>query len=292
MLTKNHRLTGTGQGAVMSNKVKSLTQLSRIVWLLAMVALFLHATGLARGEEAPGGTTSAAEPAVTTPSGEEKAAPEEEAPAERKLSLWKIIQLGGPLMYVLFALSIAMVAMITYYFLAFSPGNIMPPAFLKRIQQTIRDKKTDEAKMYCAQNRNTVSHIIRSGLEAMDKGPHGVLEAMNSEGSRRAASLWQKISFLSDVAVISPMVGLLGTVIGMFQAFMSVSSSGITAGKINPAYLTSGVAQAVITTIAGLIIGILATMAYAYFRGVVQKIVINLEAVCSRYSDVISEAGK
>jgi biopolymer transport protein ExbB len=195
-------------------------------------------------------------------------------------------------MYVLFALSIAMVAMITYYFLAFSPGNVMPPAFLRRIQQTISDKKTDEAKMYCAQNRNTVSHIIRSGLEAMDKGPHGVLEAMNSEGSRRAASLWQKISFLSDVAVISPMVGLLGTVIGMFQAFMSVSASGITAGKINPAYLTSGVAQAVITTIAGLIIGILATMAYAYFRGAVQKIVINLEAVCSRYSDVISEAGK
>ncbi len=277
----------------MSYKPNPFTQCSMIVGWVAVVALLLQLAIPAVGESEPEGDTSRG-PAITEAGGEagQAGAEGEQGKSERKLSLWKIIQLGGPLMYVLFALSIAMVAMITYYFLAFSPGNIMPPAFLKRVQQTIRERKVDEAKMYCAQNRNAVSHIIRSGLDAVDKGPEGVFDAMNSEGGRRAASLWQKISFLSDVAVISPMVGLLGTVIGMFQAFMSVSTSGITAGKINPAYLTSGVAQAVITTIAGLIIGILATMAYAYFRGVVQKIVINLEAVCSRYSDSIAEAGK
>jgi biopolymer transport protein ExbB len=277
----------------MSNKPNPFTKCSMILGWIALVALLLHVVTPAAGETAPEGATPERAAVTKSGGGTTKAPPEGgEGEAGRKLSLWKIIRLGGPLMYVLFALSISMVAMITYYFLAFSPGNIMPPTFLRRVQQTIRDKKMDEAKMYCAQNRNVVSHIIRSGLEAVDKGPRGVLDAMNSEGGRRASSLWQKISFLSDVAVVSPMVGLLGTVIGMFQAFMSVSASGITAGKINPAYLTSGVAQAVITTIAGLIIGILATIAYAYFRGVVQKIVINLEAVCSRYSDAISEAGK
>jgi len=261
---------------------------------VAVVALVLQVTIPACGESSPEKKNASEKPAVTESSGgTAETQPEEEGQPERKLSLWKVIQLGGPLMYVLFALSIAMVAMITYYFLAFSPGNIMPPAFLRRIQQTIRDKKVDEARMYCAQNRNTVSYIIRNGLDAVEKGPRGVLEAMNSEGSRRASALWQKISFLSDVALISPMVGLLGTVIGMFQAFMGITQpGGTTVGMVRPAALTSGVAQAVITTIAGLIIGILATMAYAYFRGVVQRIVINLEAVCSRYSDAIAEARK
>jgi biopolymer transport protein ExbB len=277
----------------MSKRVYCLKRYSVFLGLAVILGLLLQSAGICEENSAGGTTPTTGVTAGPDASGGSKSPSQDQEKEEKGgLSLWKIIKLGGPLMYVLFALSIAMVAMITYFFLAFSPGNIMPPAFLRRIQQIIRDKKNDEARMFCAQNKNVVSHIIRSGLDAVQKGPQGILEAMSSEGSRRASSLWQKISFLSDISVISPMVGLLGTVIGMFQAFMSVSGSGITAGKINPAYLTSGVAQAVITTIAGLIIGILATMAYAYFRGVVQKIVINLEAVCSRYSDMIAEGGK
>jgi len=279
----------------MSKKEKVLKKFGLVLGWAAIATICLQVAIPAAGEGPSEG--SVVTPKVTADSesagaaGKTKPATQDEQ-AEQGLSLLNIIKLGGPLMYVLFALSIAMVAMVTYFFLALSPGNIMPPLFLRRIQQVIRDKKIDEARMLCSQNRNVVSQIIRSGLDSVQKGPRGVLEAMNSEGSRRASSLWQKINFLSDIAVISPMVGLLGTVIGMFQAFMSVSSSGITQGKINPAYLTSGVAQAVVTTIAGLVIGILATMAYAYFRGVVQRIVINLEAVCSRYSDTIAEGAE
>jgi biopolymer transport protein ExbB len=280
----------------MSKILRTLTNNGAFLGLAAIAILSAYVPALHAGEAASPPEVPAAEPGLSAPpSGGGTEAPKQQEPGpegERKLTLLKIFEMGGPLMYVLFALSISLIAMITYFFLAFNPGNIMPPAFLKRIQQIIRDKKMDEARMYCAQNRNVVSHIIRSGLDAVQKGPSGVLEAMNGEGSRRSSSFWQKINFLSDIAVIAPMVGLLGTVIGMFHAFMSVSSSGITAGKINPAYLTSGVAQAVITTIAGLIIGILATMAYAYFRGVVQRIVTNLEAVCSRYSDMIGEGAE
>lgn len=279
----------------MSKRMKSLMKLGLILCCMGVAALCLQMPIRGAGESSPEGSVADSETAERVEAGSDaantKPSAEEEEP-EQKLTLLRIIELGGPLMYVLIVLSIAMVAMVTYFFLAMSPGNIMPPAFLRRIQQAVGNKKIDEARMLCSQNRNIVSHIIRSGLDAVQKGPRGVLEAMNSEGSRRASSLWQKISFLSDIAVISPMIGLLGTVIGMFHAFMSVSTSGITAGKINPAYLTSGVAQAVITTIAGLIIGILATMAYAYFRGVVQRIVVNLEAVCSRYSDTIAEGAK
>ena len=277
----------------MSKRLTVLKKWSPVLGWVAIVSMCLQVTVIAAGESSPEASATAPETVkgAESPSDDTRTQPapkaEEGGP---KLTLLGIIRLGGPLMYVLFALSIAMVAMVTYFFLAFNPKNIMPPEFLKRLRQAIRDKKIEQAKMLCAQNRNIVSHIIRSGLESARKGPSGILESMNSEGGRRASSLWQKITFLSDIAVIAPMVGLLGTVIGMFQAFMGVSSSGITAGgQINPMHLTSGVAMAVITTIAGLIIGILATMAYAYFRGVVQRIVVNLEAVCSRYSDIIAE---
>lgn len=273
----------------MSEKMRRLKKWSLVVGWVAMVGVCLRVTVPAAGESSPEGPAESE--SVSGGSRTEPAAAAQQG--QPKLTLWRIIKLGGPLMYVLFALSIAMVAMITYFFLAFNPRSIMPPDFLKRLRQSLREKKMDQAKMLCAQNRNIVSQIIRSGLEASQKGPAGVLESMNSEGGRRASSLWQKITFLSDIAAISPMVGLLGTVIGMFQAFMSVSSSGITTGgQINPMHLTSGVAMAVITTIAGLIIGILATMAYAYFRGVVQRIIVNLEAICSRYADVIAEGAE
>lgn len=290
----------------MSNKVNLLTQLGRIVGLLATVALFLHVAIPAGGEGTAGGTTPPEKPAVTASSGSEKEAESaREGEPEAKLSLWTIIRLGGPLMYPLFALSLALVAMVTYFFLALSAGNIMPPAFLKRLQQMLRDRKTDEASMYCAQNKNMVSSIIRSGLEVAHKGPDKVLEAMNSEGSRKASSLWLRISFISDIAVVAPMIGLLGTVMGMLVAFMRVSGTALRGealtavkagavgvGQINPASLASGVAMAVITTVAGLMIAIPATMAYAYFRAVVQKAVINLETICSRYSDLIAEGRK
>jgi biopolymer transport protein ExbB len=266
-----------------------------IVGCAAIVGLCLRVTIGAMGESAteqPSTWPGASGEKVSAGAAPEKEPATEGEEAKRKLTLLRIIRLGGPLMYVLFALSIALVAMVTYFFLALNPRNVMPPAFLRRIQQSLRNRDIEEAQRLCRQNRNVVSRIIRSGLDAVDKGPVRVLDAMNSEGARRASSLWQKISFLSDIAIVAPMVGLLGTVIGMFHAFMSVSRGGITAGQINPAYLTSGVAQAVITTIAGLIIGILATMAYAYFRGVVQRIVVNLEAVCSRYSDTITEGAE
>ncbi len=293
----------------MSEKVRLLRAGSIVIGLLFFAVALYRVILPVVGESPPGETTTAPKPATAASESagvRAKTEPEAETPqAERGLTLWTIIRLGGPLMWPLFALSFAFVAFVTYYLLAFSPGNIMPPTFLRRLQQIIQDRRIDEAKIFCAQNKNIASHIIRSGLEALPKGRQAVVEAMNSEGSRRGGALWLKISFLSDIAVVSPMVGLLGTVVGMFQAFMSVSGTvakggaltvgkvgGATVGAINPAALTSGVAQAVITTIAGLMIAIPATLAYSYFRAVVQKIIVNLEAVCSRYSEIIAEAKK
>jgi biopolymer transport protein ExbB len=277
----------------MSKKLNWLKK-CRAVASLGIAAFVLAQAIIVGGETSPAGPTTPAKPPEVSQGagGTAKAQPEKKAGEEQKLTLWRIIKLGGPLMWPLFALSFALVASFTYFLLSFTQKNMMPPLFLRRLEQIIRTKRVDEARMFCAQNRNAVSHIVRCGLEAVGKGRQGVLDAMNGEGSRRGGALWLKISFLSDIAVVAPMLGLLGTVMGMFQAFMSVSASGMTAGLVNPAYLTGGVAQAVITTIVGLMIAIPATLAYSYLRVVVQKIIVNLELISSKYSEMIAEIAK
>ena len=116
---------------------------------------------------------------------------------------------------------------------------------------------------------------------------------MASEGARQASSLWQRISYLNDIAIIAPMLGLLGTVVGMLDSFLAITyRGGTTVGTVNPAALASGVATALITTVGGLIVGIIATIAYAYFRGVVQRIVITMETRGSQFADIIEQGAR
>ncbi|MBP1583596.1 MAG: MotA/TolQ/ExbB proton channel family protein, partial [Victivallales bacterium] len=105
-----------------------------------------------------------------------------------------------------------------------------------------------------------------------------VREAMEEEGNYQAGVLWQRIQYLMDIAVISPMVGLLGTVWGMMVSFSGLEAGVNFANKA--ATLASGVSQAMFTTFGGLIVGIVAMVFYALFRGKVNRLVNQLETSC------------
>ena len=99
---------------------------------------------------------------------------------------------------------------------------------------------------------------------------------MEGEGSRQASLMQNQIQYLQDIAVIAPMIGLLGTVLGMLEAFNAVA---LDIAKAKPMVLAAGVSKALITTAAGLMVGIPAMMAYAYFRGRVTRLLAELETV-------------
>jgi biopolymer transport protein ExbB len=208
-----------------------------------------------------------------------------------ELTLWKIITLGGKLMYLLAFLSFLTIILITFYFLSLSPANAAPPLFAQKLHEMISNRRVSEAKMFCEQNDNILSRVVRKGLANTDKGHGAVMEAMHNEGSRQSSGLWQRISYLADIAVVAPMVGLLGTTVGMMHTFMDMRSS-IAIGGVKPAGMAGGIFEAMVTTVAGLIIAIIATGFYAYFRGVVQRIVITLEEISTEYGDLIVEALK
>ena len=203
------------------------------------------------------------------------------APAEM-LTLAQLMHMGGWLMYVLAALSVLGLALIGYYALVLRARNIAPAAQALRLRELLKDRRGRDARELCAQQPTALAAVAAAGLDFLKENPAvpaGMLkEVMESEGARQAGRMQNMIHYLLDLSAVAPMVGLLGTVIGMLKAFNSVA---FDLAKARPMELAAGVGQALITTIAGLIVAIPAMMAYSWFRGRVIKLTGRLEGAAT-----------
>jgi len=200
--------------------------------------------------------------------------------AETSMSLMQIIQTGGWLMYVLGVMSVIGLAMVMYFLVVLRRGQVIPREFTKDLHQMLKAGRIGEAQRACEKNRSAVAAIATVALNYVSRtdqlDPILLKEIIEGEGSRQATLIQNQIQYLLDLAVISPMVGLLGTVMGMLQAFNAVA---LDIAKAKPMVLAHGVSQALITTAAGLMVGIPAMIFYAYFRGSSSKLISALEAV-------------
>jgi len=211
--------------------------------------------------------------------------PDTEA-ADAGMTMWQIIKAGGAVMVVLAFLSIAALSLIVYYFLSIQQEKLLPEAFLDRMILLIEETRLTEAKMISETNKNLIADVLQAGLSRADKGTIMVKEAMEDEGRRNTDALWQRLSYLADIAAIAPMVGLLGTVLGMIQAFNVIA---FQSGAVKPILLASGISKAMVTTAGGLMIAIPAMMFYSYFRGIVQDVCARLENVSTELYHLIVE---
>ena len=210
-----------------------------------------------------------------------------DAPAA--LTLRDVLVKGGPLMLPLLALSFIATLLVFVYFLSVRRSGIVTSKYMATADALLR--KRDFLGLLALSNRHTESaaRVMRKTLDFITKNPNAefaqIREVAETEGARQASELNNRISYLADVGVVAPMVGLLGTVFGMIQCF------GVLAGDVaasRPQLLADGVAQALITTAAGLVIGIPALIFYSYFRGRVQKLISELEAACTELLALIS----
>ncbi len=189
---------------------------------------------------------------------------------------------GGPLMYVLYALSFLSVCLIFYYFLTLRKDVIVPGSLVKEFEE--KKKDLEIMGRICAEDDSPLAKIVGAGVETLRKQNSTyamVKDAVEDEGSRQGGILWQRIQYLQDIVVIAPMVGLLGTVQGMIQSFGALYAENMTP---KPTLIAHGVAMALITTAAGLVIGIFSMMVYSYFRGRVNHLISELEGASSRIS--------
>ncbi|MCX7825506.1 MAG: MotA/TolQ/ExbB proton channel family protein [Verrucomicrobiae bacterium] len=201
-------------------------------------------------------------------------------PYESKgMTLWQIVQEGGWVLAPLVLISIVGMAMVIYYFLTLRHDKIVDPSFVEGCRRLLRDRRFDRVEALCGASARPIATILRAALDARaTSGPTEVIavrEAAEAEGERQAAALWDQIHYLMDIVVVAPMIGLLGTVIGMIRSFSGLALD-ISAAK--PILLAQGVAQALTCTALGLCVAIPAAIFYAYFRGRVNKLTLEMES--------------
>lgn len=202
--------------------------------------------------------------------------------AAQMMSIQEIVKAGGVLMYVLGALSIAALAFVLYLIVSLRMDAVAPADLLHDLREMLGSGRREEARLACRRSRSALAAVGETGLTWLQRNERGetalLKEVMEGEGSRQAAQMQNQTQYLLDIAVIAPMVGLLGTVVGMLQAFNAVA---LDLARARPMTLASGVAQALITTAAGLIVGIPAMAFYAFFRGRVAKLTAQLETAAA-----------
>ena len=168
----------------------------------------------------------------------------------------KKVYLSSPLIYsFLSLLSIASLAIWLYSLATFRAKEVIAPSFCGPLKGLLQAEDYSSAQDFCKKKPGLLASLILAGLTTRQFGAAVMIDAMKSEGKRIATPLWQRLSLLNDIAMVSPMIGLLGTVIGMFYAFYDVNRS---VESINT--LFDGLGIAVGTTVAGLVVSILAML--------------------------------
>jgi biopolymer transport protein ExbB len=205
------------------------------------------------------------------------------------MNLLDIFLKGGFIMWPILLCSIIGLAVTVDRFIMLRKAKINVPAFMVRIRGFIKKKDISGAISYCMQEKSPVANIVRKGLKKYKYGHDRVKDAIENAGSQEVSKLEKGLALLASVAGIAPLLGFLGTVTGMIQAFMTIQD---LAGAANPSDLAGGIWEALITTAFGLIVGIPAFAIYNYFLSAVKKLVGEMETVANDVIDVIQDGGK
>jgi biopolymer transport protein ExbB len=189
-----------------------------------------------------------------------------------------IVHNGGFLMYVLGAMSFLTITFVLYFFIVLRVPQIAPDNLRDDLIEKIKTGDLDDVQRTCERRRTPLSAVVLSAVNYIrntnGNSPELLKDVMEGEGQRQSEAIQGQTQYLLDIAAVSPMIGLLGTVFGMLRAFSSVALDMASAKPVN---LAAGVSQALITTAFGLIVSIPAMMFYAYFRRRATKLVARLE---------------
>ena len=186
---------------------------------------------------------------------------------------------GGPLiMFIWFCIlgtSVTMVTLIIQNAMSMRKDKLAPPPLIQSLQQTIGAGNYQEAWATCNANKNYLANVLKAGLARIGRGKEAVEVGVAEHGLREATLLRTRNSYLSVIGVVSPMIGLLGTVIGMMGAFAVLASAGMS----DPRALSGKISEVLLATAAGLFIAIPAFVAYYIFRNVSQMCIVHADDV-------------
>ena len=204
-----------------------------------------------------------------------------------QMSLWQLFNSGGWLMWVLLALGGVTVFIFVERFLAIRKASKgMNMGFMNRIRDAISDGNIRAAVDMCRRANTPIARMVEKGIERLGRPMADVQSAIENVANLEVSRLETSLPFLATIAGGAPMIGFLGTVIGMVQTFMDMSAAG---GTVDMALLSGGMYVAMITTVGGLIVGIPAYFGYNYLVAEIEKLVFRMEANSIAFMDILNQ---
>ena len=211
-------------------------------------------------------------------------------PVEKTLSIWELITSGGPggilIMSVLFILSIIAIYIFVERWGAIKKANKVDSNFMDGIRRNVLEGKLESAQALCVSEGTPAARMIGKGISRIGKPLKDINAAIENTGKLEVSSLETNLPTLATVSGAAPMIGFLGTVIGMILAFHEMAAAG---GQIDIEMLAEGIYTAMTTTVAGLAVGIIAYLGYNILVSRVNKTIYNMELQATEFLDLLNE---
>lgn len=209
-----------------------------------------------------------------------------EQAATEGINLFDLALKGGFIMIPLLGLLILSVYIFVERFIIIRQAGQNDNTFMERIKDFLHEGKIDEAKALCQRTNTPYARMVAKGLSRLNRPMNDVQVTIENAGNHEVSNLEKGLSLLATTAGGGPMLGFLGTVFGMIQAFYNMSSAG---NNVDVTNLAGGIYTAMVTTAAGLVVGIIAYFAYNYLVNMVDKVVRDLEARSLEFMDILNE---
>lgn len=207
-------------------------------------------------------------------------------PSSNSISVFDLALQGGFMMVPILILSIAAIYLFFERLMIINKANQDPGQFMNRVRESVLKGDINGAKFLCAQQDSPIARMIQKGLSRIGSPLKNIEASIENVGKLEIFKLEKNLSTIATIAGAAPMMGFLGTVIGMVEAFIAIAQEE---GSVSPKLLSSGIYTAMITTVAGLIVGIMAYLAYNFLVTRVQKVIHKMEYTSIEFIDLLQE---
>ena len=206
-----------------------------------------------------------------------------------KMSLWQTFLAGGPVMWPILLCSIFALAIIIEKFWHMHKIKIDTQDFLGSVLDKMKRHQVKEALEICEKTKSPISHILKAGILKYDRPRPQIKEAIEDASLYEIPRLEKNLTMLATIAHISPLLGLLGTVTGMVRCFQTIQSKATSFNPVSPGDLAGGIWEALLTTVAGLIVAIPTFIVYNYLVSRVNGFILEMEKASTELVNFLTE---
>jgi biopolymer transport protein ExbB len=203
--------------------------------------------------------------------------------------MWRMFLKGGPVMWPIFLCSIFALAIIIERLWYLRKIRIDTRQFLNRIIDRMKRHQIKEALELCEVTKNPLSQVLKAGILKYDRGRQQIKEAIEDAALYEEPHLEKNMTALATIAHISPLLGLLGTVLGMVRSFQIIQAKSTAYAPVSPGELAGGIWQALLTTVAGLLVAIPAFVAYNYLVSRINNFILEMEKASTELVNFLTE---